>query len=59
MEGEDARRPNGAHTGAQPPNAAWLSGRATRFLNRVRRFDSCRGTLQQIDLEAGLALLTA
>ena len=41
------------------PNAAWLSGRATRFLNRVRRFDSCRGTLQQIDLEAGLALLTA
>ena len=27
-EGEHARWPNGAHTGAQPANTAWLSGRA-------------------------------
>ena len=32
----------GTHSGAQRPNPAWLSGRA-RFLNRVRKLDSCLG----------------
>ena len=41
------------------PECRMVKRQRTRFLNRVRRFDSCRGTLQQIDLEAGLALLTA
>ena len=59
MEGERRAMAEWRAHCAQPPNAAWLSGRATRFLNRVRKFDSCRGTPQQIDLEAGLALLTA
>ena len=59
MEGERRAMAEWRAHCAQPPNAAWLSGRATRFLNRCASSIRAGGTLQKIDLEAGLALLTA
>ena len=41
------------------PECRMVKRQSTRFLNRVRKFDSCRGHSPEIDLEAGLALLTA
>ena len=58
MEGK-TRDGRMARTLVRSPECRMVKRQSTRFLNRVRKFDSCRGHSPEIDLEAGLALLTA